>query len=308
MAKNNIDFIGIGAQKAGTSWLFSRLDELPAFQLPYKKEIHYFDRDRSYPSPNFLAEDRLVKRLMNLRWSTKAVKRLLLSIHNLKKTKWLYRYYFSNYNDEWYLSLFDGIDKITGEISPSYAIIDEKDVVNMHLLLPDIKLIYLIRNPVERAWSHFRFSRLKRKKIKSMDEVTEEDILAFLKKDRQDSRSNYSKTLEVYTKYYRKEQLLIGFYDAITEQPQNLLKGIVEFLGGDSQSISLSNNIYKKDNVSPKAHIPFKVETFLKDHYQKEIKILADTLGGYCERWYEQLYNNGTKKTSKPCKSFTFLR
>ncbi len=36
-------FLGIGAQKSGTTWLHARLREHPSIYLPEEKEQHYFD-------------------------------------------------------------------------------------------------------------------------------------------------------------------------------------------------------------------------------------------------------------------------
>jgi hypothetical protein len=41
-----IDFLGIGAQKAATTWLFERLGELPQIHFPAGKEVHFWD---NYP-------------------------------------------------------------------------------------------------------------------------------------------------------------------------------------------------------------------------------------------------------------------
>ena len=38
------DFIGIGAQKAGTTWLDRNLRAHPQIWMPERKELHYFDR------------------------------------------------------------------------------------------------------------------------------------------------------------------------------------------------------------------------------------------------------------------------
>ena len=43
-----INFIGIGATKSGTTWLFDRLRDLNQFRLTPIKELHYFDRDKAY--------------------------------------------------------------------------------------------------------------------------------------------------------------------------------------------------------------------------------------------------------------------
>src|SRR2546423_15689927 len=43
------DFICIGAQKAGTGWLYEQLRNHPDFWMPPMKELHYFDR---FADPN----------------------------------------------------------------------------------------------------------------------------------------------------------------------------------------------------------------------------------------------------------------
>ncbi len=39
-----VDFLGIGAQRAGTTWLYRCLQRHPQLYLPGTKELHYFDR------------------------------------------------------------------------------------------------------------------------------------------------------------------------------------------------------------------------------------------------------------------------
>ncbi|AHY45759.1 Hypothetical Protein RradSPS_0476 [Rubrobacter radiotolerans] len=44
-------FIGIGAQKAGTTWLDRNLECHPGIWMPPRKEIHYFDRSANFVDP-----------------------------------------------------------------------------------------------------------------------------------------------------------------------------------------------------------------------------------------------------------------
>ena len=41
-----VDFLGIGAQKAGTTWIFENLQRHPDVQFPGGKEIHFWDAQR----------------------------------------------------------------------------------------------------------------------------------------------------------------------------------------------------------------------------------------------------------------------
>ena len=60
-------FLGIGAQKAGMTWLAQHLSRHPNVFMPEKKELHYFDRPTRYPSPDILADDHPLARCLGLR-------------------------------------------------------------------------------------------------------------------------------------------------------------------------------------------------------------------------------------------------
>jgi hypothetical protein len=46
--KRKVNFIGIGVQKAGTSWLAEALNEHPEIYIHPKKEAHYFNKEKFY--------------------------------------------------------------------------------------------------------------------------------------------------------------------------------------------------------------------------------------------------------------------
>ncbi len=118
--KKSLDFIGIGAQKAGSSWLSENLKKHPDINLYKKKEIEFFNDRYSF----YQKLDR-----KNYR----------------KGIKW--------YLDQLKLKS----DKINGEISPDY-IWDEKCAKRIKKDFPDVKIIAILRNPVKRAQSQYLFA------------------------------------------------------------------------------------------------------------------------------------------------------
>ncbi|MGD1948605.1 MAG: hypothetical protein ACFB14_03045 [Leptolyngbyaceae cyanobacterium] len=62
MTSQAIDFLGIGAQKAGTTWLWSILKTHPDVWIPPKKELHYFDRSPTYPPSSYLSSKYFIQR------------------------------------------------------------------------------------------------------------------------------------------------------------------------------------------------------------------------------------------------------
>ena len=124
-------FLGIGAQKVGTTWLWANLREHPEVWMPPFKEIHYFSRSPAYASPNWLASEGLHSRLFgrqprDIFWRTWLRSRVREHLRrpNLPLIRWEWRFFFGRYNDDWYASLFEpGQGKVRGEITPAYSIL-----------------------------------------------------------------------------------------------------------------------------------------------------------------------------------------
>ena len=296
----HIDFLGIGVQKAGTSWLFKQLSQIPQFDLLPEKEIHYFDRNRSYSSPNTLSETYFIKRIFNFNHIKSALKDLFFSImsFDLKKTKFYLKWHFSNYNDNWYLSLFKNLNGFKGEITPSYSILKEEDIRKIYRLTPKAKLILMLRNPIERAWSAYRYQTRLIKDF-SINNISYNEIIEFMEGDNQSLRSDYINTISNFSKVFPKEQILICFYDAIIDNPEMLLDTTIKFICGDIPISIRHLELRSVYNKSRKIDIPQKVKKFLKDKYYSQIRQLAEMYGGYFNKWYEDTYGEVSSNNNK---------
>jgi hypothetical protein len=277
MKNSKIDFIGIGAQKAGTSWLFDQFNKSSQFSLPPIKEMHYFDRSVKYLSPNNLSETKLKNRIINPKWLLRAIIR---SVKDIKNINWYWQWYFSDYSDHWYLSLFKKLDKCKGEITPAYAILNEKDIERMSVLLgKDTRIILMLRNPIERAWSSYKYLYY----TQQNPERKFKEASDFLKSDYQLLRSQYSRTMVLYKKYF--DSVFVGFFDAITEDPKCLLENIFKYLELDSQEVNILKGIEKPVNVSKSVEMPSEIKKILEDIYSDEIHKLSLEYGGYFLKW-----------------------
>jgi len=293
-----INFIGIGAQKSGTSWLFNNLKKLPDFSLLPIKELHYFDRHPKYPSSTILFEDSIFKRIKNPAWLFRFKIHFLrtLRLENIGDIKWKLKYFFSKVDNNWYLSLFENLEGLKGEVTPSYSILNQEDIQKMYRLAPNAKLILLLRNPIHRAWSQYRheWRRLDDYSTREMDIET---IIQFMNSDKQVLRSDYERMIKNYLSVYPRAQILIGFYDALSDNPLQLLEGVVDFIGGNTANIPEYVDLQQKFNVNPKIEMPKEVFEFLKSKYQKPMERLAEKYGNYFSVWLEEI--NGAKSISK---------
>lgn len=282
-----VDFIGVGVQKAGTGWLNNRLDELPDISVSPIKEIHYFDRSPQYPSPNTHTINTIVEKLTTYSWLKRFYKRLILPIlkGNTNDLNWKIHYYFKKPTDEWYKSLFEKLDGISGEITPSYSILSVNDLKKIKKLFPSVRIILLLRDPIDRTWSHYRYTN----KPKAFNNTAR--IKRFINSKEQAMRSDYISIINNYRSVFNEEQLYISFYDRIIEEPENLLSEIVSFIGGNPYNIANYCKLSAKRNVSADGEIPDKILMLLRAKYKPCIEKMAKEFGSYPEKWRKKHYD-----------------
>lgn len=225
-------FLGIGAQKAATTWLDGCLRRHPGIWLPPLKELHYFDdRDAGGGPPG--------RPLLASRWAGRRLRRQLVPrlrtdarYLDVSGLRWDVRFFFGRRSDAWYLSLFPGDpDSVAGEITPDYSVLDDAGVARVRAVLPDIKLIFLMRDPIDRSWSQIRMDLARTGR--RIGEVPVEELTALARSDRVTRRSDYSRTLRNWGTYYADERFFIGFLEDVRDRPEDLLASLCRFLGVD---------------------------------------------------------------------------
>jgi hypothetical protein len=287
-------FLGIGAQKAGTTWLHAMLSAHNELWLPHRKEIHYFDR--KYPSwsrqtagrhrpARGLIVRRVLGRVRRLR-ATRAFPSLTsISWRNLK---WDFRYFFGEWTDQWYESLFRAAgDRMPGEITPAYSCLDAQAIAAVKTLLPNAKLILLLRDPVDRAWSHAKME-LGTYAAQSRLAGVDANFIAHFASPASRLRGDYIGMIERWTRSYGQSRLFVGFYDDILADPVGLLKRIFRFLGVDASEASIPRSARTAVNAGARDPIPLHLHRLLASIYAAELQKLADSFEGYPRLWLQR--------------------
>lgn len=110
------------------------------------------------------------------------------------------------------------------EISPSYASLNEDGFAAIKSLAEDVRLIFLLRNPIDRIWSALRMASKKRQNANCLTNFEK-----FIVKDRFSVRTNYQQTLsKVYT-IFPKERVFVEFYENLFKP--NTIKELCHFCG-----------------------------------------------------------------------------
>jgi len=215
-----VDFVGIGAAKCATTWIYTCLLEHPRIWGPYIKEMNFF-----------------------------VTKKNQLSGKSLEHYKLLY-----NKGIESYLERFKHCpaNSVKGEISVSY-LNDPGAAELIKHYFPDVHILVFLRDPVKRAYSHYWFTR--KFTLKEKNESFEK---ALKNKDGYENYIDggmYYKHLKKYYDIFPKENIGVFFMDDLKKDPVKFIQDIYKFLGVDHSFVPPS--IRKKENESSEAKWKF---------------------------------------------------
>lgn len=299
MDQVTVDFLGIGVQRGASTWLWSNLRKHPDIWLPPVKELHYFDRSLKYRSPSYLADDRLLDRLFSEETHNRKFQRILkrnltkwmpkaLLQRDFETLIWRYRYLSGHINDDWYRSLFKpGQGKIKGDITPAYSILESDDIAHIKSLFPDIKIILILRNPMDRAWSYVCYESQQRR-FHGMDDL--QKVKGVINGPTQTMRGDYLSILETWESHFPADQIYIGFYEDVLQRPGYVINEIFDFLNVDRKKFKYYASLKSKVNSSNRTEkeIPPEIQYILARKYYYQIKLLKERFGGHTQQWLNE--------------------
>ena len=287
------DFLAIGFQRCGTSWLDDHLRRHPQIWLPPLKELHYFDaRDPACPMPDYRYGTHLSWRLRQYRAAAKArlrgrQARIPLSVSNLR---WDLRYFTGRADDRWYVSLFErakDAGKTVGEITPDYSMLSPDYIKRVKALNPNIRLIFIMRDPIDRSWSAATKDLCTDKGV-AIRATSEEAFLDYVLGHMCCVRTDYLETLKIWRSEFGPSQIHVAFFDDMVERPRTFLNSILEFLGVQPASATIDNELRRPINRSAFEAVPRRVELELAKLYEPKLRDLKAAFGATPGKWHRR--------------------
>jgi len=247
------DFIIIGAQRCGTTSLHNYLAQHPSIDAPFVKEIHYFDLNYE----------------RDINW---------------------YRAHFPVDVDR-FSKLGGKKQCFTGEATP-YYVFHPHAARRISAALPNVKLFLLVRNPTERAYSSYLMRARRGAERLSFEECIEieegriaDETEKMLKcesyashhhrKSSYISRGKYAEQLEVYLRYFSRDQIFVETSEEFFEKPQKTLDKAYEFIGAPHYNLN-DIRVHNSMDYSPMGR---KTRDYLDHLYKPHNQALADLLG-----------------------------
>lgn len=267
-------FLCIGATKAGTTWLHDQLSAHPGICMPVVKELHYFSAvhvpahkrwalqtvDRAFKREARLARRRAQEGDADARETVRHLRRVMT--HEM-------------FSEDWYRACFErpgAASGVVGEITPAYAELPDQGIAHLLQLLPGVRLIHLLRHPLDRAMSHLRMAAHRREV-----EPTEAALTQLIDGNPQIfERGAYERQIPRWRAAVPAERLQYLAFGRIRREPQALLREVEAFVGAPTFEAYPTE---RQVNSTRAIEVPETVVERMRERVQPSVEFLRAEFG-----------------------------
>ena len=200
MASEVTFLLGVGAQKAGTSWLHDQLQRRSDADFGFLKEYHVFDALELKRFASFRP-----KRPSPLKWRT------------WRRARFIARP--ERYFDYFASRLKPPQIRLTGDITPSYAGLSSESYQRIQKAFAQrgvqTRAVFIMRDPVERFLSQQRMQLRKRGLLTPEHEIEHLNKASLKLLKRESQRNDYPATLDALRGGLAKSEIFIGLYETL---------------------------------------------------------------------------------------------
>ena len=248
------------------------------------KELHYFDHVAGLTQ--HLSERKLRSR------RRKFLQRLLTQWHRFGELKgqraWYRAYLRGPIDDAWYASLFAerGGARFAGEATPEYAIIGEDGFKHLARLAPDARVLFIMRNPVTRAWSQaLHHCRTTRQDAMRLD--TQALIAIMEASPNFAALCDYAATLRCVAKVFRPDQVMTLYYEDMHQDRKAALRAVCGFIGLDFDAHALPE-LGRRFNRSQDVALPAEMRAHLRVRLADQATAVRQLVGRVPSAWEKE--------------------
>ena len=192
-----------------------------------------------------------------------------------------YNYYLqAGKSMSWYKSFFPlkvrSTGKKTGEASPNY-LYSESAPQKLKTDIPNVKLIALLRNPIDRAYSEYSMHvrQLKRKDFPSFEQSIANDDLTLEGSRLYLLRGLYAARVQNWLSYFDREQFIFIKSEEFFSDPRSVLKRVYRFLG----ITEVYPDNLKAQEVGDYARLTAQTRMQLEEYFKKSNQEVVELLG-----------------------------
>ncbi len=283
----------VGATKAGTTWLYRYLHDHPDCSLPAVKEAHYWDTfDADARDRQVAAFKARLQELRDLRadaesagrgWQVANVTRRISDMTMLISVIAGDRADDQAYSN-WLTGRVEGV-KLFADITPNYATLPDQILARMIALSPQTRVLFLIRDPLDRLWSHIRMQARRQRQDHEVYEKKANNILYRMLNRGQEThileRGDYPAIIRRLRRVIPEDRLMVAYTENL--MGQNGISHLAEFLGISPVTSDVKTPVHQGAEVVMLDKLRPRALKLLNDHYEWA----ARNIGPLPERWQE---------------------
>lgn len=265
-------FFSVGAMKAGTTWLQRQLRSHPEIHFTPEKEIHFFVSPTGAEAPMRLA-DRL-ERFKRVTGNLRAERFTPTVRENLG---WYAKLYLrEQVDDDWYEGLFQRPNARTycADFSNLYSLLDEARWRHVRQMCKELKVLYTLRHPAERLWSHLKFHFEFSGNYRAFTSWSSHEYDRFFNEAHVRQQSELAKNVERLRLHLGDQELKIMFFENFRGDPQSALNELEAFLGIDQRHYKKAH-LSRQVNASEPLEMPRTFKTFAQPYHYGELAKLS---------------------------------
>lgn len=275
---NHPDFICVGAQKAATTWLYDALSRTPGIFLPRIKELHYFSELYSVDAKRFGPKHR-TEQIEHIRAYHRA--RNTGSEYERMVLDQLAHIESGPISDEWYKQIFNFAqdNEICAEICPCYMSLPVRGVRHVLSINPLIRILILVRDPIDRLWSHMR--------MHAKSGYLELDPPAIMRGEIEMGPylryTDYATAIPRWESMAGTDRVKVMLYDRIREDATASVDEILDFIGlpGAKTKADLSQSIFS----GQPADLPTDLHAMLYEKLKPQYEFLSTRFPSQTQAW-----------------------
>lgn len=223
-------FLGVGAMKAGTTWLYAVLDRHPELLFCPEKEVHYFYHryvDAAQLSEQRRLENARERYLLRFDPAHANIDRVRQNLH------WVSAYLSGPVDDHWYRGLFQmrRHHRYACDFSNLSAHVPADVWPRIEAGCDRLRVLYTMRHPLRRLWSHTKFHLQVTGQLAALDTWRAADFDAFVRRPFIWDNAEYGRVLRNLRAGLTAEAWQAIFYEDIHADQRGSLAQIEDFLG-----------------------------------------------------------------------------
>ncbi len=283
----------VGATKAGTSWLYRYLHDHPDCTMPAVKEAHYWDtfdpevRDQQTTRYRFrlreLRDMKIVAREAGQGWKVKNLDRRINEMKGLLDALEGDRTGDVGYAN-WLMDRPDA-PKLVADMTPNYATLPDEMLTRMIGLTPQTKVVFLIRDPLDRLWSHIRMQARRQRQEHEVYEKKANNILYRMLNRNQErhilKRGDYPSIIRKLRRVVPEDQLRVQFAEDLFTTAG--VTTICDFLGIAPVAAEVKTAVHEGPEVVMLDKLRPRAAGLLNEHYEW----VARNVGPLPQRWQD---------------------